>query len=174
MLSGSPQTRTPVGHLCSLRGTDGPWRGQCLLQGNWAGGLSSHLPGQGSTGPGCAEGPACPPGLIWCTGQGGQPWAQGVSMDLGQRALMPAAVGAPWARGASFAMKCACICPGDDLHPCLHDPGEGLLWGGGALQPHGVTARAGKADALHPVLPRALPALFGPLVHANLRGLGKD
>lgn len=27
-------------------------------------------------------------------------------------------------------MKCACICPGDDLHPCLHDPGEGLLSGG--------------------------------------------
>ena len=37
--------------------------------------------------------------LVGCTGQGGQPWAQGVSMDLGQRALMSAAVGAPWARG---------------------------------------------------------------------------
>lgn len=27
MLSGSPQTRTPVGNLCSLRRTDGPWGG---------------------------------------------------------------------------------------------------------------------------------------------------
>lgn len=38
-------------------------------------------------------------------------------------------------------MKCACICPGDDLHSCLHDLGrgcsgrgvcilgEGLFWG---------------------------------------------
>lgn len=46
-------------------------------------GLSS-LPGQGPTGPCCAEG-AMPLEHLGCTGQGGQPYAQGVSMDLGQR-----------------------------------------------------------------------------------------
>lgn len=35
-------------------------------------------------------------------------------------------------------MKCACICPGDDLHPCLHDLGEGLLWERGVCSGGGL------------------------------------
>lgn len=54
-------------------------------------------------------------------------------MDLGQRALMSAAVGAPWARGDLIAMKCACICPGDDCPSCWPRGeaalGKRLFWG---------------------------------------------
>ena len=81
-------------------------------------------------------------------------------------------------------MKCACICPGDDLHPCLHDLGEGLLWerglcSGGGLFGGCSAATWGDCTCWGSQCPsssrtRALPASLRSSVHANLRGPGKD
>lgn len=42
MLSGSPQTRTPVGNRCSLRRTDDPGGAQCLSKATGQGGAEPH------------------------------------------------------------------------------------------------------------------------------------